>query len=88
MIPSNASPIASVKMNDPDTNATPSTIANALRAERTLRARTFFRVILGAGVESALGVGRMPAVDQRSAPNSQFPRRAAAGAPPVRSVCS
>ena len=46
MMSSNAPPIASVKMNEPDTNATPSTIANALSASRTLRANTLRQVIL------------------------------------------
>src|SRR3954452_3487869 len=68
MIPSKASPIASVKMNDPATNATPSTIANALSASRTLRATRLRHVILSIPVppvsapaaKSALA-GRQPA---------------------------
>src|SRR3954452_13225650 len=46
MMPSNASPIASVKMNDPATKPTPSTIANALSASRTFRANRLRHVIV------------------------------------------
>src|SRR3954452_21408206 len=46
MMPSKASLIASVKMNEPATKATPSTIANALSARRTLRANRVRHVIL------------------------------------------
>src|SRR4051795_13610883 len=45
MMPSKASPMASVNTKDPATNATPSTIAKALRARRTLRANSVRHVI-------------------------------------------
>src|SRR5688500_3041259 len=46
MMSSNAPPIASVKISEPATNATPSTIANALSSRRTLRATRLRQVTL------------------------------------------
>ena len=46
MMSSKAPPIASVKISEPATNATPSTIANALRSSRSLRATRLRQVTL------------------------------------------